>query len=282
MLASDSNRRQFTANGSATSYPFNALVYDASDMVVIDTDVATGLDTTLVLDTDYTIDPAQLGLDSGIDVDFDVAPLNGHRITLARIVPVIQPIVFPQNSPLPSKSVEKELDRQVMMMQQITDAINRGGLPLSTPIGQTVRASGVDYTFFDQSTGLTARLGVTVGSHRDSTGGRTLVLSMAGDLITGVPQTPLVVGEDDTVVFAHFEVDPATGELSQTVKEILSGEEVPEDDEENTYQKLADILVDVSSGIAVVNVLSGGRGSQNYVYCGNLPATDGSGHQFNS
>lgn len=284
MLSNPICREQYYPNGSTTSFAFPSTVYSDGDMVVIITDLATLLDTTMVLTTDYTIDGSQLGQDSGIDIVFGTAPLTNTRLTLARIVSLTQNLNLPPgNTPFPSNSAEVQFDRIVMMILQQQDEISRNGLPLSTPLAQPVIVRGGDYIAYDVSTGLTPQLSFTPGNHKDSTGGQVLIPTANGTTIDTIPAPKLTVSVGDTKAYFHFKVNATNGHLDPTTKEILSGTTVPNDTSTDAYQLMTNFIVDISSGAAVITVTGGGvNGSQNYQYCGLLPATDGSGHILNS
>lgn len=275
------SRVQYNGNSSGTSFAFAALVYFANELIVISTVIATNIDTVLILGSDYTIDPTELGQSGGVNVVFSVAPITGVRITIARVVPLVQPIELVEGAALPSLVMERQLDETVFQVQQIQDEVARGGLPLSSPIGTTLYLRGQDYVAFDQSSGITPQISVTPGNHRDATGGVTYIPRINNVRITDPSVPILVVGSTDTVAYFKCYIDATTGEFTQD-PDILTGTSVPSDDSTHAYQLLTNIIVTVST-IAQISVTGGGvKGSQNYLYCGPLPATDGSGHLFNS
>lgn len=280
-LATSQNRIQSQASGSGTTFPFPYLVYVASELTVIDTDPVTGLDKTCILNSDYTVDPSQLGQPTGVTVTFILAPTAGHRITIARIVSYIQPLQLPQDAQLPSASLEKQLDETVMQVQQLADAVSRvPQLPLSAPIGSSLLFRAGDYQAYDVSSGVTPQIAFTPGNHKDSVGGSTWVPTVGGITIDTLPAPVLIVGSTATKVWFKGAINPATGAM--TALEIDSGTAIPADTTTAFYQLVTNISVDISTGVAKVNVLGGGvSGSQNYFYCGITPATDGSGHLLN-
>ena len=76
-------------------------------------------------------------------------------------------------------------------------------------------------------------------------------------------------------------VDATTGQMTGLT--AASGTSVPNDDSTHFYQLISNMTVEVST-IAKVTLTGGGGAGKvwNYVYCGALPATDGSGHLLNS
>lgn len=275
------SRYQFQGNDTGTTFAFPAIIYFATELTVISTVISTDTDTVCVLDTDYTIDPTELGQISGVNVVFTNAPATGVRITVARIVPEVQPIELVEGAGLPSAVLERQLDETIFQVQQLQDQVNRGGLPLSTPIGILPLTRSLDYYAYDVSFGLTPQLSFTPGNHRDSTGGATYIPTIGGVALTAPTPPILVVGSTDTVVYFICPIDATTGAFTGAPT-IVSGTSVPDDNSTHAYQLLTNIIVTLST-IASIQVQGGGvGGSQNYSYCGYLPATDGSGHLFNS
>lgn len=278
-----SSRFQYSANGSGTSFAFPALVYFASEIIVYGYNTTTGAPPTVyVLNTDYTIDPAGLGQPTGINVVFVTAPASGIQITIARVVPFVQSVTLVEGAALPSLVVQRQLDEIVFQIQQINDQLSRTpSLPITTPIGQVVTPNITgDYVAYDVSSGTTPQLSFTPGNHKDSTSGEDWVPSIGGVLLTNSTPPILVVGSTDTKVWFDATIDITDGTIEALV--IASGTSMPTDTTTHAYQLLTNIVVTVST-IATIAVKGGGvRGSQNYFYCGVLPATDGSGHLFNS
>jgi len=273
-------RIQYNGNSSGTSFAYPSIIYFETELTVISTDIATGIDTAQVLNTDYTIDPSLLGNPAGVNVVFGTAPATGVRITIARVVPFAQTLELVEGAALPSVATEMTLDELEMQIQQLEDQLSRvATLPLSTPTGQTVYQRSQDLLVFDQSTGVTPQIGITPGNYKDFTAGVGYIPTMNGGAITS-PQT-LVVGSTNTVVYADCAIDNTTGEFS-TDPVITAADTMPSDTSTHAYDLITNIAVTVGT-IAVVNVLGGGvSASRGYFYCGLLPATDGSGHLFNS
>jgi len=281
-LFTDGNKKQYQpTDGVTTNFPFPYLVYADTDMLVIRTDLTTGLDTTCILNADYTIDPADLGQPDGITIVFLSAPVANQRITLVRQVDLTDPISLIVGASLPSPVVEKQLDRLTMMSQQLNETLSRiPQIPISSPSGSSLVFRAGDYLAYDVSSGVTPQISVTPGNHKDSTGGVTWIPTIGNVTIDTVPAPVLVVGSGDTKVWFKGTINTLTGAM--TALEIDSGTSLPADDSTHFYQLLTNISVDISTGTAKVTVLGGGvSGSQNYFYCGLLPTADGSGHLLN-
>lgn len=282
-VTTQTSRFQYACNGSAVSFAFPALIYNASELVVAGLDFTTGVTTYYVLNTDYTIDPSLIGQDSGVNVVFGSAPANTVTLTIARQVPATQVLELVEGAKLPSVALEQVLDELEFQIQQINDALGRLGLPpITQTIGNPLRLQSGDYVLYDVSANGVPMASVTLGNHRDSTGNAIWVPTLGGTLLSHIPAPSVVVGESDTVCYFHAGINQTTGGF-QTTFEVLFGTSVPSDTETDSYQLLTNILVTVSDGVASITNLGGGvSGSQNYFYCGVLPPVDGTGHIYNS
>jgi hypothetical protein len=149
-----------------------------------------------------------------------------------------------------------------------------------------------DFSCSDASNGgATPTLLIQPGNYRDSTGGATYYpFADSTNNQTALTQARTkAVGTSDTVLYSHSKIDASTGAITALEGgvfgniEMLSGTSVPTDTSTDAYQLITNFNVTINNGIASIQVFGGGvSGSQNYQYCGNLPATNGSGHLFNS
>lgn len=108
----------FTGTGVLVNYPFTFKVFQASDLFVAQTAPDT-TQTTWVLSADYTV---TLNSDQNASPGGYVTPLValpvGYTVTLTSAVPVTQPLSLPNNGPFLPSSIEDELDRLTILMQQ--------------------------------------------------------------------------------------------------------------------------------------------------------------------
>lgn len=131
-------RVRYIGSGSAGPFPFNFVTYAESHLSVVKQDVL-GVVTTLVLDTDYTVNLA---------ADFQTAtvtlttPLAGDGIddgdseilTITRDPPVQQLTQWPRNDPFPSITHERAADLAVMMIGRLNEKISRSLLLPETSV----------------------------------------------------------------------------------------------------------------------------------------------------
>lgn len=110
-------RQQYVGNGATTAFSFPYLFLDNSHLRATRTEIATGIDTLLVLTTDYTITGANQP--NGGTVTLNVAPTSGQRITIERIVPLTQLIDYKRADKFPADTHEGALDKLTMALQQV-------------------------------------------------------------------------------------------------------------------------------------------------------------------
>lgn len=118
----------YTGNGVADTFNFPFLVFDAEDLVVteIDTD---GVETTLVLDTDYTV--AGVGLEGLGQVTRVAGALPAdYQLVIESILDRTQAIDIRNQGTFVRELHEQAFDRAVRLVQELN---NRGpDLPLYT------------------------------------------------------------------------------------------------------------------------------------------------------
>lgn len=146
------NRATLEGNGVTTVLPLNFPFHTTSDLVVVQTVIATGAESTLVLDSDYTVSGAQNDagqFPTGGEITFTTPPASTVRMVVYRDPPMLQGVVLQETGKIPVKAaIESPLDKLTMIDQRLSERIDRA-LRLSdgdsTPLGRlpakTVRAS---------------------------------------------------------------------------------------------------------------------------------------------
>jgi len=127
-VSSTLNRVSTNGNGVSTAFPVSFPFQSQSDLVVLSTVIATGVQTTKTITTHYTISgtPDALGhYSSGGSVDFLVAPASTERITIYRDPARTQSLDLQDASSFPAESVEAQLDYATMLLQRVSDQITR-------------------------------------------------------------------------------------------------------------------------------------------------------------
>lgn len=113
-----------TANGATTVFPHAFKVLEADDLLV--RGLLAGAYTTFVLGVDYTV--SGLGADSGA-VTFLTAPPSGMVITRTRRTRRRRLTDYQNNGDLPAATLNRDLDRLVMMAQEAAAAAQTPDTP---------------------------------------------------------------------------------------------------------------------------------------------------------
>ena len=115
-----------TGNGSSTNFAYGFKIYlDAELQVVVD-------DVLQTLTTDYTVNGA--GDPTGGTIDFVTAPANLSVVTLSGELDYKRDTDFIENGGLRSGTVDDDLDRNVMLIQQLRRDVKRS---IKVPIEET-------------------------------------------------------------------------------------------------------------------------------------------------
>ena len=212
-ISNTSNRVEYTGDGSTTAFtvafPFHAF----ADLIIIETNIATGAQVTKVITTDYTISGTvdDLGLyPNGGTVTAVVAPPTTVTWTIYRDVALTQSVDIIEGGPLPVESeIEAPLDRLTLIAQRTRELNTRtlrqpdgDATAVSTIPGKASRLS--KYLSFDSA-------GNPIATSVDPPGGSFLTLpgvlllsdyaslSAAVAAIGAVTPTTLLISASSTV-----------------------------------------------------------------------------------
>ena len=121
-ISTTASRISYNGNGATTAFSFPYRFLTNADLTVIKV-AADGTETTLVLNTNYTVTGADD--DAGGTVTVSVAPLSGQRLVIYRSVSITQEVDYITGDAFPAETHERALDRLTMVAQQHQDAIDR-------------------------------------------------------------------------------------------------------------------------------------------------------------
>jgi len=122
-ISSEVNRSgPYPGNGVTTAFDYDFKIYLPEHLQVIKTD-ASGVDTVLVLDSDYTV--TGLGSDGGGQAIVVPAPATGTKITLLLDVPFTQETDLENQGAYFAETVERAFDLMVMRLQQLKERSTR-------------------------------------------------------------------------------------------------------------------------------------------------------------
>lgn len=101
----------YTANGATTVFPYGFLLLDTADLTVTVDGVIKALT------TDYTV--SGLGNQSGGNITFLVAPTNGAKVLLSRLLTMQRLTDYQNNGDLFASTVNQDFDRLWLALQQL-------------------------------------------------------------------------------------------------------------------------------------------------------------------
>lgn len=119
-VSSTISKVSYAGNGSTTTFTVSFYFLDNTHLKVIKKSSA-GVETTLVLNTDYSVTGA--GVSSGGSITCTTAPASGETLAIARNVPFTQEVDYQANDPFPAETHERALDKLTMEVQQVNSDI---------------------------------------------------------------------------------------------------------------------------------------------------------------
>ncbi len=121
-------RIQYTGGGGVTSFPFTFGVKETSEIQVILTTVATGVETVLEETTHYSVACTNSDCTSGGTVNTVATYTSASQITIRLNVALTQASDFVENQPTLYETFEDALDKLTRIVKQIDDRVGRGPL----------------------------------------------------------------------------------------------------------------------------------------------------------
>jgi hypothetical protein len=129
-VSTTTNRVQYNGDGSSYIFAYTFRIIESSHLYVIYTD-ADGVDTTWTENNQYSV--TNVGEETGGNVVVEEAyiPADGTKLTLYREVPETQETDYVENDPFHADTVETDLDRTIMIIQQLSEGLD-GCIQIST------------------------------------------------------------------------------------------------------------------------------------------------------
>lgn len=129
----------YTGNGVQTVYPFSFKVFAATDIKVVQADLA-GVETTLSSGYTVSVNSDQVASPGG-NVTMTTAPATGYKLSVLGNLPYDQTLAIPGGGNFNPVAVENALDRIVEQLQQVAEAGSRAlALPASATASGTLPA----------------------------------------------------------------------------------------------------------------------------------------------
>ena len=121
-VSTTTSRTSYAGNGSTVTFTVPWYFLANADLVVIKTSTS-GIETTLVLNTDYTV--AGAGVVAGGTVTCTTAPASGDTLVIYRDPAATQLTDYQANDPFPAETHERALDKLTMIAQRVKDLTTR-------------------------------------------------------------------------------------------------------------------------------------------------------------
>jgi len=117
----------YEGNGTVSSFDFAFKVFQSSDLYVVSLNESTGVETTLVLNTNYTVAlNADQNYSPGGTITITAgAPASGTRITITSTIANLQPTDLSNQGGFYPDVINNSLDRACIQIQQVNSAISR-------------------------------------------------------------------------------------------------------------------------------------------------------------
>ena len=187
-ISSTTRKTQLNGNGVTTAFPWAFKVFSSADVVVIKTTSA-GVDTTLVLDTDYSVSlNADQNSSPGGTITYPLsgsALPSGDRLTITSSVDMLQETDLTSGGGFYPQVIEDAFDKAIIIIQELFERLSN-----------TVRAPDSETGVSFQLPTATERAGHTLGF--DSSGNVLALSAITGVVASAFMATVL----DDTTAAA--------------------------------------------------------------------------------
>lgn len=122
-ISSETSRVSYSGNGVTTAFAFAHPFQLNSDLVVIEVNTTTFVETVKTITTHYTVTGA--GTDAGGTVTMLTAPATGTKLIIYRDPPMTQNLELTENDILPVDEIEKSLDKATQLAQTLESKVSR-------------------------------------------------------------------------------------------------------------------------------------------------------------
>lgn len=119
----------YTCNGATTAFPFTFKVFAETDLLVVEFDIASEVETYKAINIDFTVSlNGDQNVSPGGDVVAASAPPTGKKWTLLSAVPALQDTDLVGGGGFYPETIEDAMDRAVALIQQLQELQSRSML----------------------------------------------------------------------------------------------------------------------------------------------------------
>ncbi len=120
----ETSRLQYTCNGTTTTYAYTFEILEDDDLLAIATTSA-GVESTLVLNTDYTVSGAGVSTGGNLVLTAGSKCPSGSTLTLLRNIELTQETDYVDGEAFSAESLEGAIDKTMLIQQQQQEILNR-------------------------------------------------------------------------------------------------------------------------------------------------------------
>jgi hypothetical protein len=127
MISSEDFREEYNGNGSTDEFAYSWPVTNKTHLLVTKVVVATGAETTMVVDTDYTVNVDGLSSEDSADwfITAAVAPASGVKWVITPDLPLKQLTDFENQGGYDANTYEAAYDYLTILVQQLKEELDR-------------------------------------------------------------------------------------------------------------------------------------------------------------
>jgi hypothetical protein len=232
-VSSTTYKNTHTGDGSTLTFNFSFRILQAADLKVTKYTIADGTEEVLTLTSDYNVSGVDEASGGSITLT-GTAPSSDYKIILTRDADYTQETDFQENSPFLADTVEDTVDKNVMLIQQIREEIDRGifqDISASSQITFPSLSAGFLYSdgstlSFSTSTLGSAGTGIDITSGTISTKDSEIDHDSLDNYAVGQHRTINDSGTAATDLWSADKINTELGNLDlQDVSSLTSAEE---------------------------------------------------------
>lgn len=124
-VSTEVTRVQYDCDDDQTVFPFEFGIFAETNLLVILTNTTTGVETTLVLTTHYTVSKAGNTWNDGGNITTIATYAAGYTITVMLALPYAQTADYREGDSFPAETTETRLDYVTRLVKQIVEILSR-------------------------------------------------------------------------------------------------------------------------------------------------------------
>ena len=124
-VSSETTRVKYTGNGITTVYAYPFKIFEDDDLLAVKALTSTGAETTLILNTDYTVSGAGVTGGGNLILTAGSVVPSGYTLTILRNIELTQETDYVDGQAFSAESLESAIDKTALIQQQQAEQIGR-------------------------------------------------------------------------------------------------------------------------------------------------------------